>query len=70
MALTAAYAGLYSQKPHGLGLVPPISPEGKGKYAGNPIVILGGSSSVGQNGKLRHVLFDDCVIKPFLQLSN
>ena len=35
-----------------MGLVPPVSPEGKGKYAGNPIVIFGGSSSVGQNGNL------------------
>jgi len=29
-------------------LVPPVTPEGKGKYAGNPIFIGGGSSSVGQ----------------------
>lgn len=49
VALTAPYVGLYNQNPYGLGLVPPVSPEGKGKYAGNPIVILGGSSSVGQN---------------------
>ncbi|KAF8804124.1 GroES-like protein [Phlegmacium glaucopus] len=49
VALTAAYVGLYNKNPNGLGLVPPVSPEGKGKYAGTPIVILGGSSSVGQN---------------------
>lgn len=30
-----------------------MSSEGKGKYVGHPIVILGGSSSVGQNGKLQ-----------------
>jgi len=35
--------------PYGLGLVSPVSAEGKGNYAGNPIVILGGSSSVGLN---------------------
>ena len=35
-------------------MVSPVSPEGKGKYAGNPIFILGGSSSVGQNSKLRY----------------
>lgn len=39
-----------------MGLVPPISSEGRGKYAGNPIVILGGSSSVGQNGTLAYHL--------------
>jgi hypothetical protein len=55
-ALTAPYVGLYNQNPAGLGLVPPVSPEGKGKYAGNPIFILGGSSSVGQSGKLRYHL--------------
>lgn len=49
VALTAAYVGLYNQNPAGLGLVSPVSPEGKGKYAGNPILIVGGSSSVGQN---------------------
>ncbi|KAF8804121.1 GroES-like protein [Phlegmacium glaucopus] len=49
VALTAAYVGLYNKNPNGFGLVPPVSPEGKGKYAGNPIVIIGGSSSVGQN---------------------
>jgi len=49
VALSAPYVGLYNQSPHGIGLVPPVSTEGKGKYAGNPIVILGGSSSVGQN---------------------
>ena len=43
---------MYNQTPYGIGLVPPVSAEGKGKYAGNPIVILGGSSSVGQNSKL------------------
>ena len=33
-------------------MVSPVSPGGEGKYSGNPIFILGGSSSVGQNGKL------------------
>jgi len=49
MALTAAYVGFYNQNPAGLGLVPAISPEGKGKYVGIPIFIAGGSSSVGQH---------------------
>ena len=56
MALSTPYIGFYNQNPYGLGLVPPVTPEGEGKYAGNPIVILGGSSSVGQNGKLRYYL--------------
>ena len=46
---------MYNSNPYGIGLAPPVTPEGRGKYAGNPIVIIGGSSSVGQNGKqLRH----------------
>jgi NADPH:quinone reductase-like Zn-dependent oxidoreductase len=49
VALSAPYVGLYNQHPLGIGLVPPVSSEGKGKYTGNPIVIIGGSSSVGQN---------------------
>ena len=43
---------MYNSNPNGIGLVPPVTPEGRGKYTGNPIVIIGGSSSVGQNGKL------------------
>jgi hypothetical protein len=41
---------LYNKNPAGFGLVSPVSPEGKGKYAGVPILIIGGSSSIGQNG--------------------
>ena len=52
MTLATAYVSLYNKNPHGIGLVPPPTPGGRGKYAGNPIVIVGGSSSVGQNGKL------------------
>ncbi|KAJ2936606.1 hypothetical protein H1R20_g484, partial [Candolleomyces eurysporus] len=48
VAITAAYVGLYNAAPHGLGFVPPVRPDGKDKYANTPIVILGGSSSVGQ----------------------
>ncbi|KAF8972283.1 chaperonin 10-like protein [Flammula alnicola] len=49
VALTAAYVGLYNQNPHGFGFAPPTSPATQGKYAGTPIVILGGASSVGQS---------------------
>ncbi|KAF6751370.1 chaperonin 10-like protein [Ephemerocybe angulata] len=46
--LTTAYVGLYNARPHGLGFEPPVTEAGKGKYAGVPLVIIGGSSSVGQ----------------------
>ncbi|KDR68597.1 hypothetical protein GALMADRAFT_256879 [Galerina marginata CBS 339.88] len=48
VALTVTYVGLYNQNPHGVGLAPPVSEETQGKYAGTPIVVLGGASSVGQ----------------------
>ncbi|KAH9481153.1 Zinc-type alcohol dehydrogenase-like protein C2E1P3.01 [Psilocybe cubensis] len=48
MALTTAFAGLYKDPDSGLGITPPITEEARGKYANTPIVILGGSSSVGQ----------------------
>jgi len=47
-ALTTAYSGLYSKFPHGLGIDAPTTESTQGKYAGTPIVVLGGSSSVGQ----------------------
>ncbi|KAF4614055.1 hypothetical protein D9613_007418 [Agrocybe pediades] len=48
LALTTAYIGLYNIAPHGLGYLPPNSAENRGKYAGTPLVVFGGSSSVGQ----------------------
>ncbi|KAG6917715.1 hypothetical protein DXG01_001366 [Tephrocybe rancida] len=48
VALTAAYVGLYNKKPHGLGLKWPTEIANQGKYAGKPIIVLGGASSVGQ----------------------
>lgn len=36
----------------GAGLFPPWEEGGEGKYSGQPIVIIGGSSSVGQFGRL------------------
>lgn len=47
-ALSTAYSGMYSVFPHGLGIDPPTTKSTQGKYAGIPIVVLGGSSSVGQ----------------------
>ncbi|KAF9555138.1 GroES-like protein [Agrocybe pediades] len=48
VALSAAYIGLYQVNPHGLGLKPPVSEETRDLYDGVPIVVMGGSSSVGQ----------------------
>lgn len=50
MALTTAFAGLYKESDMGLGIDPPFTNEAQGKYANTPIIILGGSSSVGQYG--------------------
>ncbi|GLB40694.1 putative groES-like protein [Lyophyllum shimeji] len=47
-ALVAAIAGLYVPKPHGAGLTLPLSPSTRGKNAGQPILVLGGASSLGQ----------------------
>ncbi|KAF5342142.1 hypothetical protein D9611_002034 [Ephemerocybe angulata] len=48
VGLTTAYTGLYNVSPHGLGFNSLPKPGAKGKYSGTPIVIIGGSSSVGQ----------------------
>ncbi|KAF9037633.1 chaperonin 10-like protein [Panaeolus papilionaceus] len=48
IALATAYGGLYHKSPYGLSIAPPTSPEDLGKYAGEPFVVLGGSSAVGQ----------------------
>ena len=50
VVLTAAYLGLYNRPPHGLGIDPPLTEEARTKYAGQPIAILGGGSSVGHAG--------------------
>ncbi|KAJ2932483.1 hypothetical protein H1R20_g4578, partial [Candolleomyces eurysporus] len=48
LALTTAYVGLYNTNPHGAGFDTPVNPGARGKYVDTPIVIIGGSSSVGQ----------------------
>lgn len=56
-ALTCAYVGLYNKSPHGLGFRPPVAADTRGIYGGTPLVVLGGSTSVGQLGKLPvHIL--------------
>ncbi|EPQ51058.1 GroES-like protein [Gloeophyllum trabeum ATCC 11539] len=46
-AISAAF-GLYNPLPRGAGLTPPWEAGGREKHAGKPILIFGGSSSVGQ----------------------
>ncbi|KAF4616910.1 hypothetical protein D9613_008398 [Agrocybe pediades] len=48
VAIATSYSGLYADLPQGLGLTPPATEEGYGKYANTPILVLGGASSVGQ----------------------
>lgn len=51
LAMGTAACGLYNKRqesPGGAGLYPPWEQGGRGKYAGQPILIIGGSSSVGQ----------------------
>ncbi|KAF7789614.1 hypothetical protein EIP86_000560 [Pleurotus ostreatoroseus] len=48
LVLATAALGLYSSPKGGAGLTAPWVEGGHGKYAGQPILIVGGSSSVGQ----------------------
>ncbi|KAG5716491.1 hypothetical protein E4T56_gene13667, partial [Termitomyces sp. T112] len=50
VAAAAAVAGSYLPQPHGAGLTTPFDASGRGKYAGKPVLILGGATSVGQFG--------------------
>ena len=49
VAATMAAAGLHN--PTGANLVPPWEEGGREKHVGKPILIVGGSSSVGQYGE-------------------
>ncbi|KAF9527399.1 chaperonin 10-like protein [Crepidotus variabilis] len=46
--LTTAASGLFAEYPHGAGLTSPFAPETQGIHSGKPIMVIGGSSSVGQ----------------------
>jgi len=48
VGLPTAFVGLYNDKPHGAGLTSPFTSAGQSKYSGKPLVVLGGSGSVGQ----------------------
>jgi NADPH:quinone reductase-like Zn-dependent oxidoreductase len=54
-AVATAAFGLYSARPTdnqrgGAALIPPWANGGRNKYAGEPILVIGGSSAVGQQG--------------------
>ncbi|PPQ66675.1 hypothetical protein CVT24_008828 [Panaeolus cyanescens] len=46
--LSTAYSALYNSSPHGIGLTPPTSHESRQVDAGQPILIMGGATTVGQ----------------------
>ncbi|KAG5637952.1 hypothetical protein H0H81_002480 [Sphagnurus paluster] len=48
VALATALIGLYLPKPYGMGLLSPLDSVNRGRYAGKPLVIIGGATSVGQ----------------------
>jgi hypothetical protein len=48
--LTTAYVGLHNQNPYGLGIASAVTTPGARKYTGTPILVLGGASSLGQQG--------------------
>ncbi|KAH7907118.1 chaperonin 10-like protein [Hygrophoropsis aurantiaca] len=50
LGIATAAVPLYSPAPKGLAYEAPWEDHGRGKYAGHPILILGGSSTVGQYG--------------------
>lgn len=54
IGVKTAQITMYNQTTEGAknsaGLYPPWEADGRGKYAGRPLVVFGGSSSVGQSG--------------------
>ncbi|KAF8072287.1 chaperonin 10-like protein [Lyophyllum atratum] len=48
VCLTAAFLGLYNSSPRGAGYSPPFRSSSVGKYAGRPLLVIGGAGSVGQ----------------------
>lgn len=69
--LATAAPGLYSGKIatgeiRGAGLTPPWVEDGRDKYAGIPLVIIGGSSSVGQQGVYMILITTRSMRKPIL----
>ena len=72
LTLCTAAFGLYAPKgPRGgAALFPPWEAGGRGKYAGKPILIFGGSSSVGQYGELHNLTTPTVYSRAYIQLSS
>ena len=51
VCVTAAFLGLYNTKPYGAGYIAPLDNSARGKYAGKPLIVVGGAGSVGQFGE-------------------
>lgn len=50
--IVAAYLGLYNTAPKGFAFSPPLEASARGLYSGKPLIVLGGSSNVGQYSAL------------------
>jgi len=48
LGMSTAYLAMYNTSPHGIGLKNPVDPAGQGHSKGEPFVVLGGATSVGQ----------------------
>jgi hypothetical protein len=68
LGLDTAMVGLYGND-FGAGITPPWTTSAGGHEPGKPIVIFGGSSSVGSYGKRSRTRLFDCILT-VLQLSN
>lgn len=53
VSLATAALAFYNPKPAGCGLEFPWEVVGRGKYSDQPLLVIGGASSVGQHGTLR-----------------
>lgn len=57
LTLATAALALYNPRPAGVGLEFAWEESGRGRYAGQPILVIGGASSVGQHGTLPFLRF-------------
>lgn len=65
VALIPFVVALYAQRPEGLAYLAPWLEGGNGKYAGQPILIMGGTSTVGQYGACKLNLIPWLIIHKF-----
>ncbi|KAJ3510388.1 hypothetical protein NLJ89_g4708 [Agrocybe chaxingu] len=48
VCMTAAFLGYFNDKPHGAAWTAPLDASARNKYAGKPLVVIGGGTTVGQ----------------------